>query len=744
MTFNTGNPVGSTDARDLYDNAQNFDKLSVGPEPSYPDRLGVPRKSWAGMEAQVTEALSRLGYQVKGDYAAGLLIENYGEVFRKDGEFWRASADLELPYELTGDWGVEEALFVSVGDAALRYDLGNPPTGAGLVGYSVAEDYPAGSIASAVQRRNLEYYAAQMAAGEAVKIACFGDSTTDGNNTTGWTANPVREDGSPVGTTDHAMTAPNAWPAVLQRILREMYSNTDISIWNAGYSGRRLDDGWALQYYDSAVTNNPEYGVPDVCFIAFGINDITGAGSQLDDTIRQTRLLVQKILDAGTLPVLLTSDPIAPRSGRLGTELSREIDQAKRSIGSQYGVPVLEVGQALKDWLSVNNDNMRWMQQQTDGIHFGDYGHSLKAQYIASRIFNDTVLIDSGSPQRLSISAWDSRSNCPAYVNAQRSFNSYVRQGAHPYYSPNGSVVTQPGEPGLTLWVWNESPATELVYRGIFNEGFTGDISSAPRVRVVEQFASTAQDKIPLSVGFTGGNAYRASDMPFRFGKLRYGLSRIEYKTAGVLGQFFNNFEFWQSRQTKNSDVVAAVGGLGSTRFEFAAGAARAILLPDMIDGSNSYGLFTGETLEMRMNVTIPRFTGIVLAWNQKYGDADDTYGSRTIMVAYRDSQDRITLYSAALNSDLTMKTISSFGRSAPLTWSSDTNDLRFTMSRSGNNCIMKLYAGDLSANPVLDLSKSKSEQPGMFAAVVGGAYAYHDTAAVVEINQLYISTTGA
>lgn len=62
MTFNTGNPIGSTDARDMYDNAQNFDKLSAGTELSYPDRLGVPRKSWAGMEAQATEALLRLGY----------------------------------------------------------------------------------------------------------------------------------------------------------------------------------------------------------------------------------------------------------------------------------------------------------------------------------------------------------------------------------------------------------------------------------------------------------------------------------------------------------------------------------------------------------------------------------------------------------------------------------------------------------------------------------------------------------
>lgn len=134
MTFNTGNPVGSTDARDLYDNAQNFDKFSLGQELEYPDRLGVPRKSLAGIRAEATETLSRLGYHVLGDYAAGLVVQNYGQVFRKDGEFYRAAADLALPYPLNGDWVVDEPKFVSVGDGVLRQELA-ASTGAALTGY---------------------------------------------------------------------------------------------------------------------------------------------------------------------------------------------------------------------------------------------------------------------------------------------------------------------------------------------------------------------------------------------------------------------------------------------------------------------------------------------------------------------------------------------------------------------------------------------------------------------------------
>lgn len=44
-TYNTGNPIGSTDARDLYDNAQNFDTAVNTSNPVWVDRLGNARTS---------------------------------------------------------------------------------------------------------------------------------------------------------------------------------------------------------------------------------------------------------------------------------------------------------------------------------------------------------------------------------------------------------------------------------------------------------------------------------------------------------------------------------------------------------------------------------------------------------------------------------------------------------------------------------------------------------------------------
>lgn len=52
-TYATGNPIGSTEVKDLFDNAQNFDNFINNREvPVFNDRLGVARKTWAGIETQ--------------------------------------------------------------------------------------------------------------------------------------------------------------------------------------------------------------------------------------------------------------------------------------------------------------------------------------------------------------------------------------------------------------------------------------------------------------------------------------------------------------------------------------------------------------------------------------------------------------------------------------------------------------------------------------------------------------------
>ena len=123
MAYNTNNPVGSTDPRDLYDNAENLDLAMNGTSPTWVDRLGATRKSLAGITQDANATLAGLGYVIKGDYVAGMVLNKYNDVFRRNGEFYRAAAALSLPYTLTGDWATEGGGFVGVGDAVLRQEL---------------------------------------------------------------------------------------------------------------------------------------------------------------------------------------------------------------------------------------------------------------------------------------------------------------------------------------------------------------------------------------------------------------------------------------------------------------------------------------------------------------------------------------------------------------------------------------------------------------------------------------------
>lgn len=148
-TYNTGNPIGSTDPKDLYDNAQNLDALvNSTTDLSHADRLAVQRKTWHGMEVEFDAAqaeragefaqfLADSAYQDLGVYGAGIEVTRYNQVFLKDGEFYRAAASLGLPYTTTGLWASESGSFVGVGDAVLRQDLAEPG-GSALVGFQQA------------------------------------------------------------------------------------------------------------------------------------------------------------------------------------------------------------------------------------------------------------------------------------------------------------------------------------------------------------------------------------------------------------------------------------------------------------------------------------------------------------------------------------------------------------------------------------------------------------------------------
>lgn len=137
-TYNTGNPLGSAAAKDLFDNAQNLDIAVNGEELTWLDRGPSGnhklRKTYAGIEFDARTAIELTGYiyTTPLDYQAGIVITLPNQIFLKDGEYYKPAPTLTLPYTTTGVWATEQTLFSGVGDATLRAAL-IAPGGVNLV-----------------------------------------------------------------------------------------------------------------------------------------------------------------------------------------------------------------------------------------------------------------------------------------------------------------------------------------------------------------------------------------------------------------------------------------------------------------------------------------------------------------------------------------------------------------------------------------------------------------------------------
>ncbi|HBM9155039.1 TPA: hypothetical protein L0656_005101 [Klebsiella oxytoca] len=141
--------LGSTSPQVLLKNAINLDKLVNDRESeSLPDRFDVLRRTWFGMEKahdrQMQSQENRFdtfiassGYDVIGDYTSGpLKIEEYNQLIRYNNELYKLTAATDIPFTTAGNtdetWtGTDAAHFVSVGDAALRQNLGSDEEGMG-------------------------------------------------------------------------------------------------------------------------------------------------------------------------------------------------------------------------------------------------------------------------------------------------------------------------------------------------------------------------------------------------------------------------------------------------------------------------------------------------------------------------------------------------------------------------------------------------------------------------------------
>lgn len=144
MPYATMNPVPSTDPRDLYDNAGITDKYVSGQDPFVPDRLGLQRRTWKGMEVDFNNAqegrqntfdqfLNESALIWIGDYGTGLTFTSRSQYMVRDGMAYRLATSTTIPYTTTGNWALEKTKFSLVNsDQILRQDLAKTDFGYGV------------------------------------------------------------------------------------------------------------------------------------------------------------------------------------------------------------------------------------------------------------------------------------------------------------------------------------------------------------------------------------------------------------------------------------------------------------------------------------------------------------------------------------------------------------------------------------------------------------------------------------
>lgn len=74
--YNTGNPIESTDVRDMSDNAKNLDLFSNSSELSFDDRFGVERKTIHGMNSEFDAQILNMGFTRVGTFLSGATLTN--------------------------------------------------------------------------------------------------------------------------------------------------------------------------------------------------------------------------------------------------------------------------------------------------------------------------------------------------------------------------------------------------------------------------------------------------------------------------------------------------------------------------------------------------------------------------------------------------------------------------------------------------------------------------------------------
>ncbi|MGZ2789598.1 hypothetical protein AAER32_24460 [Pseudomonas aeruginosa] len=161
-TYATGNPLGSKDPRDLYDNAENFEAaMNDRVNTTWNDRFGVTRPTLKGYEEQFNYFLAGSGFENPPlIYVDGspLTVDRATQIIERGGNIYSIKLPSSFPVVLSGDWSEDEGLLVVRGDQSLRQEITStsPSEGSSIIGNSTVSVSSVADIKNQTKRADLK------------------------------------------------------------------------------------------------------------------------------------------------------------------------------------------------------------------------------------------------------------------------------------------------------------------------------------------------------------------------------------------------------------------------------------------------------------------------------------------------------------------------------------------------------------------------------------------------------------
>ena len=213
-------------------------------------------------------------------------------------------------------------------------------------------------------------------------IVTLGDSTTDALRTSNYTGNVL----------EGLVDKPNSYTEILNNIVngQKGYSFNH-KFYNRGFSGKTIN--WLRQNLDAVLS--PIHEQIDYAFITMGINDLVYDASKIksfrDDHIN----IINRLLEKGIKPVLMSTQAEFENHKRFGSKINAIADNIKKDLATELGLPFIDYNAGTRNIL--NNSEYKIKELSPDMCHFGNLGHQKGAEFLASQLIHQTVVISESS-----------------------------------------------------------------------------------------------------------------------------------------------------------------------------------------------------------------------------------------------------------------------------------------------------------------------------------------------------------